>query len=283
MMRLTIPWIWRHPLARRQRWQAYSRYVRWQIRCRVRPRPQQVPWVNNTRLLLQPGMTGASGNWYVGLHEWPDMAFVLHLLRPHDTFVDVGSNVGSYSVLAAGAIGAGVIAVEPSPEAAAGLRMNLEVNGIQDRCHIVQACLGAEPGVLRFSVDRGPMNAVVSATFSGPSRQVAVLRLDDLAGAEQACCWKLDVEGFEQQVLDGAASLLAQPALKVVLLEDRSSAVAERMLAAGFRSFSYNPWTRLLSSDQASLGGNQIWIRDEAWAADRLRTAPQFRVTGIDI
>ena len=105
----------------------------------------------------------------------------------------------------------------------------------------------------------------------------------NLAGAEQACCWKLDVEGFEQQVLDGAASLLAQQALKVVLLEDRSSAVVERMLAAGFRSFSYNPWTRLLSTDQDSLGGNQSWIRDGAWAADRLRTAPPFRVTGIDI
>jgi FkbM family methyltransferase len=242
-----------------------------------------MPWVNSSRLLLQPGMTGASGNWYVGLHEWPDMAFVLHLLRPEDTFVDVGSNVGSYSVLAAAAIGARAIAVEPSPEALTGLRANLEVNGIQDRCSIVEACLGAEPGALRFSVDRGPMNAVVTENFSGNSRQVPVLRLDGLAGAEQAFCWKLDVEGFEQQVLHGAARLLAKRQVRVVLLEDRSTAVAETMQAAGFRSCAYDPWTRLLAPDQESQGGNQIWIRDLAWAAERLRTAEPFQLFGLQI
>jgi FkbM family methyltransferase len=41
------------------------------------------------------------------------MAFVLHLLRPDHKFVDVGANVGSYTVLAAGAVGAEVICIEP--------------------------------------------------------------------------------------------------------------------------------------------------------------------------
>ena len=45
------------------------------------------------------GMTGATGNVYCGLHEFEDMALVLHALRPRDLFVDVGANVGSYTVL----------------------------------------------------------------------------------------------------------------------------------------------------------------------------------------
>lgn len=47
-------------------------------------------------------MTGATGNWYCGLQEYEDMSFVLHALRPGDLFVDVGANIGSYSILAAG-------------------------------------------------------------------------------------------------------------------------------------------------------------------------------------
>jgi hypothetical protein len=47
-------------------------------------------------------MTGATGNWYCGLHEVHEMAFVLHLLRPREHFVDnyrhrvcAGQGVGS--------------------------------------------------------------------------------------------------------------------------------------------------------------------------------------------
>jgi hypothetical protein len=41
-----------------------------------------------------------SGNIYAGLHEFGDMAFVLHFLRAGDLFADVGANIGSYTVLA---------------------------------------------------------------------------------------------------------------------------------------------------------------------------------------
>lgn len=51
-------------------------------------------------------MTGATGNIYVGLHEFEDMAFLLHVLRRTDLFVDVGANIGSYTILAGGAAGA---------------------------------------------------------------------------------------------------------------------------------------------------------------------------------
>lgn len=283
MLRLTLPWIWRHPLARRRRWIAYGRYARWQAHSRFNGQPLAVPWVNRSRLWLRAGMTGASGNWYAGLHEWPDMAFVLHLLRCHDTFLDGGSNVGSYSVLAGAVIGARVIAVEPSPASRIGLRANLELNGIEARCSVLEACLGAAPGLVHFSLDRGPMNAVVPASYPGTSQALPVQRLDDLPEAAQSCCWKLDVEGFENEVLQGAANCLAQSQLRAVLLEDRSTAVVQTMERAGFRSCAYDPWSRRLTPECSSPGGNQIWIRDLSWAEERVRTAPPFRVLGMEI
>jgi len=64
------------------------------------PGPIALPFVGGSVLLAIRGMTGASGNWYCGLAEFEDMALVLHALRPGELFVDIGANVGAYSVLA---------------------------------------------------------------------------------------------------------------------------------------------------------------------------------------
>ena len=89
--------------------------LRWQVGSRLLPLGSTLPYVGDTRLFVTRGMTGATGNWYCGLHEVDEMGFVLHALRPGDLFVDVGANIGSYTVLAAGAVGADAIAVEPVP------------------------------------------------------------------------------------------------------------------------------------------------------------------------
>ena len=41
-------------------------------------------WIKGSKLIVRNGMTGATGNIYCGLHEFADMGFVLHLLRPGD-------------------------------------------------------------------------------------------------------------------------------------------------------------------------------------------------------
>ena len=97
----TLHYIVQHPLNRDDRLAAVGRFLRWQLSCRLLPGAVAVPFVNATRLLVTPGMTGATGNLYCGLHEYQDMAFVLHALRAGDRFIDIGANIGSYTVLAA--------------------------------------------------------------------------------------------------------------------------------------------------------------------------------------
>ena len=65
---------------------------------------------------------GATGNLYVGLHEFEEMAFLLHFLRRGDLFADVDANVGSYTILAAVAVGTEAIAFEAGKSA---LRLSL--------------------------------------------------------------------------------------------------------------------------------------------------------------
>jgi hypothetical protein len=76
------------------------------------------------------GMTGATGNIYTGLHEFTDMAFCLHLLRVGDLFVDVGANIGSYTVLSSKVVGANSLAIEPVPTTYKRLRRNININDI---------------------------------------------------------------------------------------------------------------------------------------------------------
>jgi hypothetical protein len=49
-----------------------------------------VNWIGGTRFAAKRGMTGVAGNIYAGLHEFGDMAFMLHFLRAGDLLADVG-------------------------------------------------------------------------------------------------------------------------------------------------------------------------------------------------
>jgi hypothetical protein len=77
-----------HPLTKHRRLPAMARVLRWQVASRIQDEVI-VHWIGGTRLAARRGMTGLTGNIYAGLHEFADMAFVLHFLRPCDLFVDV--------------------------------------------------------------------------------------------------------------------------------------------------------------------------------------------------
>ena len=91
-----------HPLASRDLPGTVARFLRWQLATRLLAMPVVFPWIGCTSLVVERGMTGATMNVYCGLHEAADMAFVLHVLRAGDGFLDIGANVGTYTILASG-------------------------------------------------------------------------------------------------------------------------------------------------------------------------------------
>src|SRR5215472_2949364 len=154
----SLNFIARHPLNLRGPWRALWRFTSWQIATRLGAASIAVPFVDDTRLLVARGMHGATGNVYCGLHEFEDMAFVLHALRPEELFVDVGANVGSYSVLAAGVVGAAALAFEPAARSYAALIDNLRLNNLESRVAARRAGVGAEAGQLRFTTGLDTVN-----------------------------------------------------------------------------------------------------------------------------
>jgi FkbM family methyltransferase len=279
--------LYSHPLNRGGRLQAINRFFRWQVASRLMPWPIAFPFVDDMMLFAKRGMHGATGNWYCGLDEYRDMAFVLHFLRAEDCFVDVGANVGSYSVLAGGAAGAEVVAIEPIPTTFRHLRANLALNGLVDRvmCHNVG--ISDSNGVLRFTSDLGTVNHVVFGDEDRRSISVPVFKLDELVGCKKVPrLIKLDVEGHESAVLRGGEETLACAGVAAVIMETNGSGsrygvddevLFQFMKRLDFTPFSYEPTTRRLAVERVSVG-NTIFVRDRDFVESRVSSSKTYRL-----
>jgi FkbM family methyltransferase len=156
---------------------------------------------------------------------------VRQLLRPGDVAVDVGANHGWYSLVMAHAVGpAGAVhAIEPLPPLTAALRRNLALNpGLEVEVHAVAA--GAEQGTLELHVFPDLPHGHTSAATLGRDRYethtVPRRRLDELLPAAPTLV-KVDVEGYEPEVVAGSTGLLASDAEPMWLIEvNRETAAA---------------------------------------------------------
>ena len=272
----TLSFIIGHPLTRDRPVAAVWRFIRWQIKSRLKHEVQFV-WIEGARLIVRNGMAGATGNIYCGLHEFADMAFVLHLLRAGDLFVDVGANIGSYTILASKVCGANSIAVEPDPGTTNSLKKNIAINALGDRVRTVEAALGAEEGTASFTVGLDTVNRMANAEDK-QTRAVQVLRLDDVLAGQNPILIKLDVEGFEAEVLAGARETLANPSLLAIETECSDRAVIALLTAAGFKEAFYDPFTRALCRAPVWRQSNALYIRDGEACEARLTTARRFRI-----
>ena len=269
---------------------AVKRWVNWQIGSRFAPGPVVVNFVNNTKLLVAPGMTGATGNIYAGLHEFNDMAFALHLLRPGDLFIDVGANVGTYTMLAA-AVGAKTISLEPIEAAFDHLMLNVRLNDVSDSVNARRIGVGSCAGIRRFTSGLDTVNHVVAANEEPGTAvcEVEVDTLDNIVAGSSPTLLKIDVEGSETEVLMGAEKVLSNPSLLGMIVElngsgsryqQRDEDIFSRILKYGFRPYSYDPQQRSLTALEGKnrVEGNTIFVRDFDIVTQRLRTAPRFSV-----
>ncbi|CRI68124.1 Methyltransferase FkbM family [Thiocapsa sp. KS1] len=285
----SLGFILRHPLNRGHGAGALIRWVRWQLGSRLLPAPVLLSFVDGVRLLVEPGMTGVTGNVYCGLHEFEDMALVLHALRADDLFVDIGANVGSYTILG-GAAGARVLAIEPIPSTFGWLARNIAVNGLGERLRALNLGLGRAEGRLRFTGGLDAMNHVLAeGEVAENLMEVPVRALDSVLDGESPILIKMDVEGFETEVLAGAERTLADPGLLAIIMELNGSgsrygfdedALHRDVLARGFATYRYRPFDRVLEplNGARSGGGNTLYVRDAVRLAERVRSAPRFRL-----
>jgi FkbM family methyltransferase len=133
-------------------------------------------------------------------------------LRPGDLFVDVGANVGSYAIWAA-ELDAEVIALEPADDTFALLEENVALNGYPIKT--IRAAAGATPGIARFTSGRDCVNSL----DPGGIAEIAVITIDSIIGNRAIAGMKVDVEGFEIDVLRGCEQALSEHRVRLIQLE----------------------------------------------------------------
>lgn len=247
----SLQFVLNHPLNRNEPFNALLRFLRWQLGSRLIQGAIIHDWIEGARFVARTGDTGLTGNIYAGLHEFEDMAFVLHVLRPDDLFIDVGANVGAYTILACAVAGARGAAFEPVPATSNRLLENLRINSIENQVQLHQKGVGNASGVLRFTSGLDTMNHALSDGESQTGTlEVPVTTLDTAVDITSATIIKIDVEGYETPVLEGATRVLENPSVHAVVMELNGSGtrygydesvILAKMSGLGFEPFSYNP------------------------------------------
>lgn len=134
------------------------------------------------------------------------LSFFRDYLKPGDHVIDVGANIGDTVLAAAVQVGPSghVIGIEPHPRTFKFLQQNVALNGACN-VELINVSAGSAPGTARFSDDRrDDMNRV-----DGGRLQVPMKRLDDLVPhSEPVALLKVDVEGYEKFVFEGAPDVL---------------------------------------------------------------------------
>jgi len=179
-----------------------------------------------------------------------DISFLMRkLVRPGDTVLDIGANVGLHTVFLAGLVGGEgrVIAFEPISEMADKLSANCAFNRA-DNVTLIAAALGEETGEAKIQANLGDpgmegTNSMIASVHVAnrpdryEERTIPVKRLDDIAGdmgiAERINFVKIDTEGFEPMVIRGALKTLrkTRPAM---LIEAHSNRLKEVGLTFGW-------------------------------------------------
>jgi FkbM family methyltransferase len=206
-------------------------------------------------------------------HDW--LPVLPALLAPGGTFIDIGANVGYFSLLAAGLVGRGgtVIAVEPIPRTFDLLRTNIALNGFS-QVRAERVAVGAASGVMELSLPPAQAHQdylVTGVPMPGWSTLAVPCTTLDAAfatwGVARVDLLKLDIEGGEPQAIRGGGAVLASGRVRALVCEfsgphlaqagTTPAALAGELAALGFRHVRLGRRGRLLPAPVPEMRGDR--------------------------
>lgn len=277
----------KHPITKGNEFTALMRYVFFHFMILTRKK-MIYSWIGDLKFIAKKGEAGIVGNIYYGLFEFEESIFLIHLLNNQDTFLDIGANVGHYSLLMSGLKQAKSIAIEPVPKTYSLLKQQIELNNLNHLIDAKNVGVSNANGELYFSTDRGTMDRIVNNSYSN-SVVVKVQTIDSLVCNNIPLAIKMDVEGYEKYALQGANNVLNNKDLKVIVLELNNSGkrynisdeeVYQIVYGYGFRPFIYNPkertFNRLSTYNKDTF--NTIFIRDLEFIKNRVKMSKKINI-----
>jgi FkbM family methyltransferase len=187
-----------------------------------------IPYDQVSTISVQLGDYLQQQIFFEGYYERPLIEWMKGQLQPSDVFWDVGANIGAVTLVAA-RLCRQVVAFEPNPAALSLLKAHIATNGLTNVL-VIDRALGSEPG--RADLHVGPdhnlgMSSLMAERPDAPRVSVEVESADELVrsgGVPAPTVIKIDVEGAEHLVLEGAREVLAAGHVRAVVFEGRAEA-----------------------------------------------------------
>lgn len=269
--------IFQHPLNTNNKLLALIRFLSFNLKKVTNKKRVIFNWVEDAKLIFDNSKINNLSqrqikfNYYLGLAEYEEMAFLIHVLKKDDVFVDCGANLGLYTILASKVIGVNSISFEPHPDTVKKLFDQLEINDLKDKVKIISKALGDRIGSVRFSNEKDALRRKVLDNEKKLENfiDVQMTTLDsELENLAQNFILKMDLEGFEFKALEGARNILTKKNLKAIIIENNQTAdnnLVHKILSEfNFFRVEYFPKSRQIKLSKNNLDKklNHIYIKD---------------------
>lgn len=163
--------------------------------------------------------------YYKGIYEKATMYVIRSCLKEGDAFIDVGANIGVVSLYASLCVGKSgkVYAYEANPDTVKLLQNNIALNGYTN-ITIFEYALGSQEGKGEIypetiANNRGGASMVKREGQSSLKYEISIKKLDDTLGPIKPVMMKVDVEGWELEVLKGSHNVLAAMDAPILIVE----------------------------------------------------------------
>ena len=286
-----------HPLNSNKKFKSLLRFFSFNLK-KVFKKKIIFSWVEESKLIFDNSEIDTLSqrqikfNYYLGMAEYKDMAFLIHCLKKNDIFIDCGANLGLYTILASKVIGSDTIAFEPHPETVKKFISQLNINNITDKVKIVSKAIGDKISKVNFSNNKDALRRKIIQEKDYDEdnlMQVEMTTLDyELPNIKQDFIIKMDLEGFEFKALKGALSILQNKNLKAIIIEINKAEINSiNQLLSKFNFFpiEYCPDKRQVKIIKKNFEQklNLIFIRDFEKIESDCISSQKFKIYPVNI
>ena len=211
------------PYNRRHPFNAFKRFISWKFIRLLKLKNQQLVFWGNRKISIQYNSFSAMWLMYNCWLDWNEFNLIKNYLLDGDIVVDAGANIGIYSLWMSRFTGVRgkVYAFEPDGNNYFSLNNNINLNSLALYIIPVQKAVGNINGIISFTsgldgenhINKNDMNNTVN---------VKCVKLDDFFveyGIDHVSYMKVDVEGFELDVLRGCVNYITAKKIEIIQLE----------------------------------------------------------------
>lgn len=232
-----IAYIWKEPSNKGERLKRLFYGVNWQIWKRTIKKPIILTLDNGAYFISFPKVVMCSFPIYTKIYDSRNIQFVRSFLKGKGVMIDIGANLGVYSLLLKDKIKKAIL-FEPLPETAEMCQMNLSLNKLDYELN--RLALGNFSGYVYFDY-KGNADSTAKISPQTKGIKIRIDKLEHLLNEEtfrNVEFMKIDVEGYELEVLKGGKKIFGESSLRLVQFERLKITPLEKFIEF-FKNYSW--------------------------------------------